>query len=101
MLGDEHEFSIAHCTGEVSYDARDMAGKNQDFLSPQMVDTMRSSSDTVVKYLFTKQLSRTGNLIMSAEACGAIASTNKERWGAALIAGNTCRAQVKKLHESI
>jgi hypothetical protein len=78
-----------------------MAGKNQDFLSPEMVDTMRSSSDMVVKYLFTNQLSRTGNLIMSAEACGVISNTNKERWGAALIAGNTCRAQVKKFHVSI
>ena len=75
-----------------------MAGKNQNFLSPEMVDTMCLSSDTVVKCLFSNQLSRTGNLIMSAEACGVIANTNKERWGAALIAGNTCRNQVKKLH---
>ena len=78
-----------------------MAGKNQDFLSQEMVDTVCLSSDKVVKCLFTNQLSRTGNLIMSAEACGVIANTNKERWGAALITGNTCRTEVKKLHESI
>jgi hypothetical protein len=78
-----------------------MAGKNQDFLSPAMVDTMCLSSDKVVKCLFTSQISRTGNLIMSAEACGVTANTNKERWGAALIPGNTCGAQVKKLHQSI
>jgi len=99
VLGDEHEFSIAHCTGKVLYDARGMAGRNQDFLSPEMVDTMCLSFDTVVKCLFTNQLSRTGNLILSAEDCGVIANTNKERWAAALITANTCRAQVKKLHE--
>jgi hypothetical protein len=74
-----------------------MVSKNQDFLFPAMVDTMCLSSDKVVKCLFTNQISRTGNLIMSAEACGVIANTNKERWGAALIPGSTCGAQVKKL----
>jgi myosin-3 len=75
-----------------------MAGRNKDFLPPEMVDTMHSSLDKLVKCLFTSHLSHTGNLIMSAEASGIIANTNKERWGAALIAGNTSRAQVKKLH---
>jgi myosin-3 len=74
-----------------------MVGRNQDFLPPEMVDTLRLSSDIVVKHLCTNQLSRTGNLIMSAEDCGVITNT-KDRWGAAMIAGNTCRARVKEFH---
>lgn len=32
-----HEFSVAHYTGKVTYDVRDMADKNRDFLPPEMV----------------------------------------------------------------
>lgn len=32
-----HEFSVAHYTGKVTYDCRDMADKNRDFLPPEMV----------------------------------------------------------------
>jgi myosin-3 len=71
-----------------------MVGKNQDFLPPDIIDTMRLSSDTVVKNLFTNQFSRTGNLIMSADDCGIITDT-KDRWGAPLIAGNTSKTRVK------
>jgi myosin-3 len=79
-----------------------MVGKNQDFLPPEIVDTMRLSSDTVVKNLFINQFSRTGNLIMSAEDCGII-SNIKDRWGGPLIAGNTSKTKVKgfdSLHNS-
>lgn len=32
-----HEFSVAHYTGKITYDARDLADKNRDFLPPEMV----------------------------------------------------------------
>lgn len=32
-----HEFSVAHYTGKVTYDCREMADKNRDFLPPEMV----------------------------------------------------------------
>lgn len=32
-----HEFSVAHYTGKLTYDARDMADKNRDFVPPEMV----------------------------------------------------------------
>lgn len=32
-----HEFSVAHYTGKVTYDIRNMADKNRDFLPPEMV----------------------------------------------------------------
>jgi myosin-3 len=75
-----------------------MICKNRDFLPPEMVDTLRLSSDNMVKLLFTNQLSRTGNLIMSAEDCGVNANMKKDRWGVTLMAGNACRARVKALH---
>lgn len=33
----DHEFSVAHYTGKVTYDARDIADKNRDFIPPEMV----------------------------------------------------------------
>lgn len=35
--GSGHEFSIAHYTGKITYDAREMADKNRDFIPPEMV----------------------------------------------------------------
>ena len=32
-----HEFSVAHYTGKLTYDARDLADKNRDFIPPEMV----------------------------------------------------------------
>lgn len=32
-----HEFSVAHYTGKVTYDARDLSDKNRDFIPPEMV----------------------------------------------------------------
>jgi myosin-3 len=90
-----HEFSIAHYTGKVSYDAQGMVGKNRDFLHPEMIDTLRLSTNQVVKLLFTNKLSNTGNLIMSAADCGVITNM-KHRWDAALTAGNVCRARVRR-----
>lgn len=40
-----HEFSVAHYTGKVTYDCREMADKSRDFLPPEMVgifDIVRS-----------------------------------------------------------
>ncbi|KAJ8867609.1 hypothetical protein PR048_031411 [Dryococelus australis] len=86
-----HDFSVAHYTGKVTYSAQHMADKNRDFLPPEMIETLRLSSDHVVQKLFTNQLSRTGNLTLTSEERGAIASKNKGRWGAALVAGNQAK----------
>ncbi|PSN54627.1 hypothetical protein C0J52_10832 [Blattella germanica] len=94
VVGD-YEFSVAHYTGKVTYDTRDMAEKNRDFLPPEMVDTLRLSSDKMMKLLFTNQLSRTGNLTMSAEDCGVILGKKKNKWGAALMAENEARAKMR------
>lgn len=82
----DHEFSVAHYTGKVTYDTREMAEKNRDFLPPEMMDTLRLSSDKIVKLLFSNQLSRTGNLTMSATDCGFILDKKKSKWGAPLMA---------------
>lgn len=85
----KHEFSVAHYTGRVTYDARDMPDKNRDFVPPEMVETMRVSNNAVVKVLFTNQLSKTGNLTVANEQQPGAARSRGERklkWGQALVA---------------
>lgn len=72
------EFSVAHYTGKVAYDASDMPDKNRDFLPPEMIETMRQSSHEIVKQLFSGLLTKTGNLTISSKA--------KLSWKGALVA---------------
>lgn len=64
-LSGSHEFSVAHFTGKINYDAREMADKNKDFLPPEMIKTMRASTDSTVQELFKNKLTKTGNLTIS------------------------------------
>ncbi|KAI8427544.1 hypothetical protein MSG28_002059 [Choristoneura fumiferana] len=64
-LSGSHEFSVAHYTGKVSYDAREIADKNKDFLPPEMIETMRASINTTVQQFFRNKLTKTGNLTVS------------------------------------
>lgn len=84
----KHEFSVAHYTGKVTYDARDMPDKNRDFVPPEMVETLRASHNSVIKMLFTNALSKTGNLTVAYEQQGAGKSRGgqKLKWGQALVA---------------
>uniref|UniRef100_A0A182NBP7 non-specific serine/threonine protein kinase n=1 Tax=Anopheles dirus TaxID=7168 RepID=A0A182NBP7_9DIPT len=84
-----HEFTVAHYTGRITYDARGMPDKNRDFIPPEMVETLRASGEGIIKIMFSNQLSRTGNLTMAAEEALGVQSdkpTKKKRWGAALVA---------------
>lgn len=81
-----HEFSLAHYTGKVTYDVRELGDKNRDFLPPEMVETLRASSDAIVKILFTNKLSKTGNLTMNNEEYQRCGHSKKGKWGAALVA---------------
>lgn len=56
---------MAHYTGKVSYDAREIADKNKDFLPPEMIETMRASINTTVQQFFRNKLTKTGNLTVS------------------------------------
>lgn len=44
-----HEFSVAHYTGKLTYDARDLADKNRDFLPPEMVS---DNLNSIIKKCF-------------------------------------------------
>ncbi|XP_068083360.1 neither inactivation nor afterpotential protein C [Anabrus simplex] len=81
------EFSVAHYTGTVVYDARGMVPKNRDFLPPDILEVLRLSTDPTVQMLFTARLSRTGNLTMEppAQIPSKKAAEGKRRWGAALM----------------
>ncbi|RZF36430.1 hypothetical protein LSTR_LSTR010850 [Laodelphax striatellus] len=80
------DFCVAHYTGKVMYETNKMAEKNRDFLPPEMIETMRLSSDMVIKQLFTNQLTKSGNLTFSSDQTVSVASGRRKRWGAALVA---------------
>ncbi|XP_050685382.1 neither inactivation nor afterpotential protein C isoform X2 [Leptidea sinapis] len=67
-LAGSHEFSVAHYTGKVNYDAREMADKNKDFLPPEMIETMRASENSTVQELFKNRLTITGNLTIAVDS---------------------------------
>lgn len=83
---------MAHYTGKVTYDARDLIEKNRDFLPPEMMETLRSSTEPIIKTCFTNPLSKSGNLTMamhSEEPTGNEKGRRKSKWGAALISEKT------------
>lgn len=73
-----HEFTVAHYTGKLIYDASEIAAKNRDFVPPEMISTMRFSSCDVVKQMFTNKLTKSGSLTIIHESCLA----KKNKWSA-------------------
>ncbi|KPJ11874.1 Neither inactivation nor afterpotential protein C [Papilio machaon] len=79
-LSGSHEFSVAHYTGKVNYDAREMADKNKDFLPPEMIETMRASRNATLQQLFKNKLTKTGNLtIVSTQSKPQAARSKNEK----------------------
>lgn len=85
-MSSSKEFTVAHYTGKISYELKDIPNKNRDFLPPEMIETMRLSNDGIVKQLFTNQLSKSGNLTVPSDQTVPVVSGKKKRWGAALVA---------------
>jgi len=88
-----HEFTIAHYTGKLTYDCRDLVEKNRDFMPPEMMETLRASTENIVKICFTNPLSKSGNLTMAVKDDETTEPSEKSRrkskWGAALISEKT------------
>lgn len=81
-----HEFTVAHYTGKLIYDASEIAEKNRDFLAPEMIETLRLSVSSIIQSLFLNQLTRSGNLTIIVEHPNStISKTPKSKWGAALM----------------
>lgn len=76
-----HEFTVAHYTGKLIYDASEIATKNRDFVPPEMINTMRFSSHDAVKQMFTNKLTKSGNLTIVHEHSLA-KETSKKKWSA-------------------
>ncbi|XP_076658174.1 STKc_myosinIII_N_like and MYSc_Myo21 domain-containing protein ninaC isoform X2 [Halictus rubicundus] len=78
-----HEFTVAHYTGKVMYDASEIAEKNRDFVPPEMIETFRQSSLVPIKEMFTNKLTKSGNLTIVVEHPKvAEKKTSKGKWGA-------------------
>lgn len=56
--------------------------------NPYQVETLRTSKNTIVRLLFTNQLSKTGNLTVAYEQqiTDKKPKNQKHKWGAALVA---------------
>ena len=94
-----HEFTVAHYTGKLVYDASEIAEKNRDFLAPEIVETLRLSTSEVIKQLFLNQLTRTGNLTITVEhPKNTQSKTPKSKWGAALIQESTKLRVSPRIH---
>ncbi|KAK6166430.1 hypothetical protein SNE40_023124 [Patella caerulea] len=59
---DNLTFCIDHYAGRVEYDAKGFLEKNRDRLSPEVLNILRTSENSVVKALFLTPLTKTGNL---------------------------------------
>jgi myosin III len=92
-----HEFSVAHYTGKIIYDSRDIVEKNRDFIPPEMLETLRLSSEDIVKICFTNALSKSGNLTMEMNE-ESLKSSNRRgsKWAGALISEKT-KHKVEKI----
>ncbi|XP_012245016.1 neither inactivation nor afterpotential protein C isoform X1 [Bombus impatiens] len=78
-----HEFTVAHYTGKLLYDASEIAEKNRDFLPPEIIETFRQSSIETVKEMFTNKLTKAGNLTVVVDHPKiAEKKTSKGKWGA-------------------
>lgn len=77
-----YEFTVAHYTGKLIYDASEIAAKNRDFVPPEMISTMRFSSCDVVKQMFTNKLTKSGSLTIVHESRLATEKTSKNKWSA-------------------
>lgn len=78
-VSNDKEFYFSHFTGKVAYDIRDMSLKNRDFLPPEMTETLRLSSDTIIREFFSNNLNKTGNIIYEVKE-------EKRNWSSALVA---------------
>lgn len=84
LRASNNEFSVAHYTGKINYDARDIPEKNREFVPPEMVETMRNSTNEMVKVMFTNPLSKTGTLTLAYDAPAE--PTKRGKWAGALVA---------------
>ena len=60
--GDPLQFMIRHFAGDVCYDSTNFIEKNRNFLSPDLIATMRDSTDDIVRLIFSIPLANNGRL---------------------------------------
>lgn len=55
-------FAVCHYAGRVVYQAEGFLEKNRNFLPPEVIQVVRRSSISAVRFLFQCPITRTGNL---------------------------------------
>lgn len=56
-----------------------MADKNKDFLPPEMIETMRASTNLTLQQLFKNKLTKTGNLTAASNQSPAAGSSGRSK----------------------
>lgn len=97
-MSNSKDFCVAHYTGKVTYETRNIPRKNRDFLPPEMIETLRTSHNGIVKQLFTNQLTRSGNLTLTSDQNVLAATGKKKRWGAALVGADSTKLRVSTMY---
>lgn len=96
-----HEFTVAHYTGKLIYDASEIATKNQDFVPAEMIGVMRLSSRDAVKEMFTNRLTKSGNLTIVHEHGLAAKGTSKKKWNAIMQESSMIRVSEVQMNASL
>lgn len=87
----QHEFTVAHYTGKIQYDANEIVERNRDYVAPEMIESLRQSNHSVVKEMFTNKLTKGGALTihldesLKTEKEKQQKKTARSKWGAALL----------------
>lgn len=66
-IQEKSQFSVAHYTGRVTYEGKNMPEKNRDFLPAEIIETLRGSGNSIISSLFSNKLNRNGNLMSDEE----------------------------------
>jgi len=74
---DPKQFIIRHFAGEVCYDSENFIDKNRNFLSPDLIATMRDSTDEIVRLIFCIPFGSNGRLMQQQESSTTSSSSNK------------------------
>ncbi|CAD7079978.1 unnamed protein product [Hermetia illucens] len=65
-----HDISITHYTGKITYDVRGFPDTNRDFVPPEMIESLRTSLDEMICLMFTNNLTKSGNLTIAMDEEG-------------------------------
>lgn len=62
QVENDGSFVVHHSGGDVRYRMEDYTNRNRDFLSAELINVMRKSTDSRLVNIFLNQMTKTGNV---------------------------------------